>query len=191
MRHALIVAFSVGCSAVFAADPPDPKAAPSKSVAVPADAQTPLGAMARLKPTQGNSVSGTLSLNSEQSGVRVGGKIEGLAPNAEHGFHIHEKGDCSAPDASSAGGHFNPTSKPHGNPKQKGAHHLGDMVNLHTNENGVALVDLFIDNAVLHTSQPNDLINKAIVIHKKPDDYTSQPAGNSGDRIACGVIGTR
>ena len=191
MRHALILVACSTCATVFAADPPDPKAAPSKSVAVPAEAQTPVGAMTKLQPTQGNSVSGTLSLNSDQSGVRIAGKIEGLTPNAEQGFHIHEKGDCSAPDASSAGGHFNPTSQPHGDPKKEVGRHLGDMVNLRADAKGVATVDAFIKNATLHTSQANNLVGKAIVIHKKPDDYTSQPSGNSGDRVACGVIASR
>jgi Cu-Zn family superoxide dismutase len=101
---------------------------------------------------------------------------------------VHEKGDCSAPDASSAGGHFNPTSQPHGNPKAGGPRHLGDMVNLRADAKGTAKVDVAIEGAGLHTGRPNDVVGKAIVVHQKPDDYKSQPSGNSGNRVACGVI---
>ena len=192
MRQAILLLAGFACGAALAADPPNPNAAPSKSVATPPESQTPIGASAQLKPTQGNSVEGLLSLNTDQGGVRIGGTIKGLQPGAEQGFHIHEKGDCSAPDASSAGGHFNPTKQPHGNPKTKGSpRHLGDMVNLRADAKGVATVDVFIDRATLHTSEPTNLVGKAIVVHQKADDYTSQPSGNSGDRVACGVISSR
>jgi Cu-Zn family superoxide dismutase len=120
--------------------------------------------------------------------VRIAGLVKGLKPGTEQGFHIHEKGDCSAPDASSAGDHFNPTSQPHGNPKASGPKHVGDMVNLRADSQGIAKVDLFIEGAALQSGTPNDVAGKAIVVHQKPDDYTSQPAGDSGDRVACGVI---
>lgn len=192
MRHALILVACAACGCALAADPtPNPNAAPSKDVATPPEGQTPVGASAKLKPTQGNKVSGSLSLTTDQSGVRIGGTIEGLQPNSEQGFHIHEKGDCSAPDASSAGGHFNPTSQPHGNPKASGPHHLGDMVNLRADAKGVAKVSVFIPDATLHTSESSNLVGKAIVVHQKADDYKSQPSGNSGDRVACGVIASR
>ena len=191
MRQATLLLAGFACSIALAAEPPNPNAAPSKSVATPPESQTPVGANAPLKPTQGHSVRGNLSLNSDRGGVGIAGMIEGLQPGAEHGFHIHEKGDCSAPDASSAGGHFNPTKQPHGNPNAKGTRHLGDMVNLRADDKGVAKVNVFIDGATLHTSEPTNLVGKAIVVHQKPDDYSSQPSGNSGDRVACGVIGTR
>jgi len=187
MRHALMLVACFSCGAALAAEPPGP----SNSVAAPPESQTPVGATANLAPTQGNSVSGLLSLNTDKSGVRVAGTIAGLTPNAEQGFHIHEKGDCSAPDASSAGGHFNPGKQPHGNPNARGPRHLGDMVNVRADAKGNARVDAFIDGATLHTGQPNDVAGKAIVVHQKADDYASQPSGNSGDRVACGVISAR
>jgi Cu-Zn family superoxide dismutase len=102
---------------------------------------------------------------------------------------VHEKGDCSAPDASSAGEHFNPNAAAHGDPsKADGAHHLGDMVNIDADDQGSAQVRVTIPNATLHDGGPNDLIGKGIVVHADPDDYTSQPAGNSGARLACGRI---
>jgi Cu-Zn family superoxide dismutase len=179
MRYATLALSSLTCAVALAAEPQS---------STPPEGQTPVGAEVQLKPTQGNSVQGTLSLSTQKAGVRIGGIIEGLKPNAEHGFHVHEKGDCSAPDASSAGAHFNPSSQPHGNPNEKAPRHLGDMINLRADSKGVAKVDAFLDGATLHTSQPTDVLGKAIVVHEKPDDYTTQPSGNSGGRVACGVI---
>jgi superoxide dismutase, Cu-Zn family len=189
MRHAVLIVSCLLCTAAGAAEPtPDPKAAPSKSVAAPPEGQTPVGAGAQLKPTQGNSVKGTLNLISEKQGVRVGGMVEGLKSGSEQAFHVHAKGDCSAPDGSSAGDHFNPTSQKHGDPKTPGPRHLGDMVNLKADANGVAKVDFLIEGATLHTGQPTDVLGKAIIVHQGADDYTSQPSGNAGGRVACGVI---
>jgi Cu-Zn family superoxide dismutase len=189
MRHAFVIVSLLACAVSMAAETPTPDSkAPSKNVAAPPEGQTPEGAGAELKPTQGNSVTGTVSLVAEKKGLRVAGMIKGLKPGAEHGFHIHEKGDCSAPDASSAGDHFNPTSQPHGNPKTSGPRHAGDMVNLRADAQGVAKIDAFIEGAVMKSGKANDLAGKSIVVHEKPDDYTSQPSGNSGARVACGVI---
>src|SRR5690606_7202550 len=96
-------------------------------------------------------------------------------------------GDCSAPDASSAGGHFNPASAPHGHPDSD-AKHAGDMHNIVANAEGVAEVDALVGGVTLQSGEPDDILNKAIVIHAKPDDYKSQPSGDAGSRIACGVI---
>jgi superoxide dismutase, Cu-Zn family len=189
MRHAvLIVSCLLFCVAAGAAESPDPKASPSKSVAAPPEGQTPVGAGAALKPTQGNSVTGTLNLVAEKQGVRIGGMIEGLKAGSEQAFHIHSKGDCSAPDGSSAGDHFNPASQKHGDPKTPGPRHLGDMVNLKADASGVAKVDFLIEGATLHTGQPTDVLGKAIIVHQSKDDYISQPSGNAGARVACGVI---
>jgi Cu-Zn family superoxide dismutase len=174
------------CGIAVAAEPPA-----SQEVSVPGEAETPVAARVQLKPTQGHRANGLLSFSSDGKGVRIGGTIKGLQPNAEHGFHIHEKGDCSAPDASSAGGHYNPDGHPHGKPLQGQPHHLGDLVNLRADAKGVANVDAFIENATLHTSEASNVVGKAVVVHQKPDDYRSQPSGDSGDRIACGVIGSR
>ncbi len=158
-------------------------------VAEPATAATPAGASASasLAATRGNKAAGTLTLSSDGSAVHITGTIEGLKPNGEFGFHIHEKGDCSAPDASSAGEHFNPTNSQHGDP-QGGTHHAGDMVNAKSDAQGVAQVHAAVTGVTLGDGQPNDVAGKAIVMHEKADDYKSQPAGDSGARIACGVI---
>jgi Cu-Zn family superoxide dismutase len=115
------------------------------------------------------------------------GRLEGLKPDAEFGFHIHENGDCSAPDASSAGAHFNPSNAQHGNP-QGDAHHAGDMLNAKSDAQGNAQVDAQADGVTLRTGEPNDVFGKAVVLHEKADDYSTQPSGDSGARIACGVI---
>jgi Cu-Zn family superoxide dismutase len=163
--------------------------ADSGDVATEAQApgQLPHSASAQVAPTQGNTASGALAISADADGVRITGAIQGLPPDGEFGFHIHERGDCSAPDASSAGEHFNPTSQQHGHPDSE-ARHAGDMHNLKSSADGVAQVDLVVKGVRLHDGGPADVLGKAVVIHARPDDYQSQPSGNSGDRIACGVI---
>jgi Cu-Zn family superoxide dismutase len=164
-------------------------AAPAESAAptVPAAPATPPHHHADIAPTQGNQAQGKVELISLSDGVRVTGTITGLAPNSEHGFHVHEKGDCSAPDASSAGGHFNPASQQHGNPDAP-PHHAGDIHNIKADAQGTAQVDAQLSGVTISTSGPNDILGKAVVVHEKADDYKTQPSGNSGGRIACGVI---
>ena len=142
-------------------------------------------AVARLAPTAGNSTSGTVTFAQAGDKVAVTAKVSGLAPGP-HGFHIHEKGDCSASDAASAGGHFNPTGKPHGNP-QAGDHHLGDMPVLEADSSGNATLSTTLDGIAIGAGA-GDIVGKSVVVHKDPDDYKTQPAGNSGARVACGVI---
>jgi len=102
-----------------------------------------------------------------------------------HALQVHENGDCSAPDASSAGGHYNPTGMPHGGPGSMNAH-LGDLGNFAADANGEAHLD-FIDTYLTLTG-PYSIIGHALIVHAGADDYVSQPAGNSGPRVACGVI---
>lgn len=144
-------------------------------------------AVAKLEPTEGHQATGNLEFVVDNGVVRVTGTIEGLTPDAEHGFHIHEKGDCSAPDAASAGGHYDPHGRPHGDP-QGDKHHMGDMKNLEADSAGVARVDREIESARLGDGSEFDLVGKAVIVHLAPDDYSTQPAGASGARIACGVI---
>ena len=164
---------------------------PEPTTAAPAEKATPAEpaseAVVQVAPTQGNTVTGALALGSSPQGVHITGSIQGLKPDAEFGFHVHEKGDCSAPDGSSAGGHFNPTQAQHGNPTGA-SHHAGDMVNIRSNGEGVAQVDATATGTTLHGDPGTDVMGKAIVVHESPDDYATQPSGNSGKRIACGVI---
>jgi Cu-Zn family superoxide dismutase len=103
-----------------------------------------------------------------------------------HGFHIHEKGDCSSRDGMSAGGHFNPTAKPHGNPGVPD-HHTGDMPMLVADASGNASLSMELGGMTIG-SGATDIVGRALIVHKDPDDYTTQPTGNSGARVACGVI---
>ena len=143
-------------------------------------------ATAELQPTAGNTVTGKVHFMQHKHGmVKVSGQISGLKPNSEHGFHIHEKGDCSAPDGTSAGGHFNPTGQPHG--PQGAAHHAGDLPALKADANGVAELRVHLDGPTV-SAGPASIIGRGLIVHALPDDYTTQPTGNSGARIACGVI---
>lgn len=142
-----------------------------------------------LAPTEGSEVSGTVRLAAGPTGVRLTGRITGLAPESEHGFHVHEKGDCSAPDASSAGPHFNPEDQPHGAPSSM-KRHLGDMPNIKADASGAAAIDLTIERATLDADGANSLMGRGLIVHADPDDYESQPSGNAGARLACGAIGS-
>lgn len=140
-----------------------------------------------LAPTAGNNITGNLEVEPVRHGVRISGYLSGFEPASVHGFHVHETGDCSAPDASSAGGHFNPTGVAHGNPSSP-VHHEGDMSNITADAQGMANVNVVVKDVSLGTGAANDIVGRAIVVHADADDYTSQPAGNSGPRAACGVI---
>ena len=143
--------------------------------------------MAELKATPGNGVSGTLTLTPASDGVRITGSIKGLMPATTHGFHVHEKGDCSAPDASSAGAHYNPAGQAHGDPLSNDRH-LGDLPNIVSDTAGVAELDVIARGATLRSGQSNDILGRALIVHAKADDYRTQPSGDSGSRIACAII---
>jgi len=143
-------------------------------------------AIAELKPTQGSSTSGVARFEQRGNKVLVTAEVRGLKPNAEHGFHVHEKGDCSAPDAMSAGGHFNPAGKPHGHHGQP-ERHAGDMPNLKADANGVATLR-FETDLITVAAGAASVIGRGLIVHRDPDDYKTQPTGNSGPRLACAVI---
>lgn len=151
--------------------------------------QTQPMAHVALVPTAGNTVAGSLMLTERASGngVAITGNISGLAPDAELAFHVHEVGDCTAPDATSAGEHFNPTAQPHGEPDSDRSH-VGDLPNIEADSDGIAEVDITIDDVSLTGPSDRSLLNRAIVVHAAADDFETQPAGDSGVRIACGVI---
>lgn len=139
-----------------------------------------------LHGTEGNdNIHGYVMFQPTAEGVFVLAHVEGLEPNGVHGFHVHEFGDCSAPDATSAGGHFNPHGADHGGPESD-ERHVGDLGNLHADDTGMAHLE-WTDHK-LELSGPNSIVGKAVIVHAQPDDLTSQPVGNAGARIACGVI---
>ncbi|KAF1013377.1 MAG: Superoxide dismutase-like protein YojM [Stenotrophomonas maltophilia] len=140
-----------------------------------------------LAPASASIVSGRLSLVVEPGGVHLTGLVGGLQPLQVADFHIPERGDCSAVDASSAGNHFNPGGQAHGR-AGAGAHHLGDIDNLRADAQGRANVDVHVKGVTLGGGAATDIAGRALVVHANPDDYRSQPAGNAGARIACGLI---
>jgi Cu-Zn family superoxide dismutase len=196
---AYALALLIPCAVLTACNKqPAPPAEPPTTMA-PAEPATPTGppvateapgttmAQARLTGKSGSTATGQLQLTQVADGVMIAGELTGLPPNSTHGFHVHEKGDCSAPDASSAGGHFNPTMAQHGGP-ESAMKHLGDAPNIKSDASGNATLSASIVGATLKDGGANDLIGKAIVVHAKRDDYKTQPSGDSGDRIACGVV---
>jgi Cu-Zn family superoxide dismutase len=140
--------------------------------------------MATVTPTQGNQAQGSVTFNVVSGGVRVVADLSGLAPG-EHGIHVHEKGDCSAPDGSSAGGHFNPDGAPHGAPDAAN-HHAGDLGNITADSSGEAHLDQVFE--FLQLQGPNSVVGRGLVIHAGKDDFKSQPSGDAGARVGCGVI---
>lgn len=143
-------------------------------------------ATAVLEPTEGNNVSGTVTFMQMDNGVHVIANLTGLSEGA-HGFHVHETGDCSASDATSAGGHFNPDGSPHGAPTDpEGQRHMGDLGNVEAGADGAANYERV--DELLAMSGPNSIVGKAVIVHSDPDDLESQPTGEAGDRLACGVI---
>ena len=144
-------------------------------------------ATATLQPTTGNSASGTVRFAQSGSTVQVTGEVRGLKPNAEHGFHVHEKGDCSSGDGMSAGGHFNPAGAPHGQ-HGMGPAHAGDLPSLKADANGVATIN-FTSTTLSVGPGAGDVIGKGLIVHRDADDFKTQPTGNSGPRLACAVIG--
>ena len=143
---------------------------------------------ASLAATRGNTVAGTVSVVESDGEVRVTAEITGLSPGP-HGFHVHEKGDCSAPDGTSAGGHFNPGGKVHGHPGH-GEHHAGDLPQLVADASGVARLSAST-KALSVSPGETSVVGRSVIVHAGPDDFKSQPAGNSGPRVACGVIAAR
>lgn len=143
-------------------------------------------ATAKLEPTRGNTAAGTVTFVQWGEVVKVSGSISGLKPGAEHGFHVHEKGDCSSGDGLSAGGHFNPGGKPHGH-HGMGEHHTGDLPSLRADTHGVATFS-FESRNIAVGSGINDVVGRGLIVHRDPDDYTTQPTGNAGPRLACAVI---
>ncbi len=145
----------------------------------------PMRAVAVLYPASGSEVQGTVTFEKVSGGVRVIADVRGLT-HGQHGFHIHEYGDCSSKDAASAGGHFNPMHMSHGAPTDKNRH-MGDMGNLTAGADGKAHLEW--TDPMMSFMGPESIIGRAVVVHGNADDLKSQPAGNAGPRVACGVIG--
>jgi len=143
------------------------------------------GAMASLESRSGSTARGTATMKQRGDGVAIHLDITGVTPGV-HGIHIHEKGDCSAADASSAGAHYNPMAAPHGGPSDP-MRHAGDFGNVTADASGTIRTDVMVSGITI-SDGPASAIGKALVLHASPDDLTTQPSGNAGARVACGVV---
>ena len=141
-------------------------------------------ASTRLHSKSGSTVSGWVKFTQVGSQVRVTGEIAGHKPGPK-GFHIHEKGDCSAADAMSTGGHFNPAKGKHGAP---GMGHAGDFGNLVFDDWGSVTINQMVSGIVVDRTSANGIIGRAVIVHAQPDDLKTDPTGNAGGRVACGII---
>ena len=142
-------------------------------------------AVAVLNPVSGSKVTGVATFMKVGNGIKIVADVEGLSPG-KHGFHVHQYGDCTAPNGDSAGGHFNPEGMPHGGPASK-ERHVGDMGNLVAGDDGKAHYEWTDD--IMAFEGRDSIIGRGLIVHSGADDLVSQPAGNSGTKAACGVIG--
>lgn len=142
-------------------------------------------AVAKVAPTKNHHAEGSVTFLQRGDKVLVEARLSGLTPGL-HGFHVHEKGDCSAPDGSSAGGHFNPHKGAHGGPAGTDRH-VGDLGNLLADQSGLAIYKAELAGLSLGTGE-DSIVGRAVVVHQNPDDLYSQPAGNAGPRVGCGLI---
>ena len=166
------------------ASSPEPAAASAPS-ADAAAAPASRGIEVPMEAKSGSKLSGKAVLTESEGGVHVVLTLEGVEPG-EHGAHVHEKGDCSAADGASAGGHFNPQSKDHGLPGAE-KRHLGDLGNITIGKDGKGTLDITAPGANLKATDAASFVGRAIIVHAKKDDG-GQPTGNAGGRIGCGVI---
>lgn len=149
-------------------------------------------AAAAIKPVGDSKVEGVVNFvaDKDADGVEVKIKLSGLTPG-KHGFHIHVKGDCTAPDASSAGGHFNPTGEQHGAPDDE-HHHVGDLGNIEADDEGKVDTTKTLHGARIDTEptaeDDRSILGRAVIVHAGEDDLKSQPSGDAGARVGCGVI---
>ena len=143
-------------------------------------------AVAIMHPTANNKAHGRVTFVQQGDSVKVTADLEGLSPGQKHAIHIHQYGDCSAPDGASAGGHYNPENHPHALPESENRH-AGDLGNLQADDQGKAHYEITVDNISIAGTK-NPIIGRGVIVHAKVDDG-GQPVGNAGGRIACGVIG--
>jgi len=148
--------------------------------------QKEVSAVAQLQPRSGSNVSGSIKFTQIGDVVRITGEVTGHTKGPK-AFHIHEKGDCSAADGMSTGGHFNPHKHKHGGPYDP-VKHSGDLGNLAFNDQGVAKINFTVGDISVSKSRPDGIIGRAVIVHAAADDMKTDPTGNAGGRVACGVI---
>ena len=186
LTRAASILFFAGVLLLAGCEPGEDTSEASPAMAEEADES----AVAQVNPLADSGVEGEVTFEAEAEGVRVVANLTGLSEGA-HGFHIHENGDCGPGEdgtpGGAAGGHFAPNGDPHGAPTDSaGAHHTGDMGNIMADASGAAQLDTTF--SFLALSGPESIVGKALMIHGGRDDLTSQPSGDAGDRVGCGII---
>jgi superoxide dismutase, Cu-Zn family len=191
------IIFAAGCHGFGKKQAADDQAANQVKSDMKSDANQMKTAIATIRPSRAattqasnNNVMGTVMFAQVPDGVKITIALTGLAPDSTHGFHIHEKGDVSAPDLSSAGGHFNPAGHKHGGP-QSAMSHAGDLGNITADANGAVNIELTVPGLTLDNNPLTGIINRSVIVHAKEDDLKTDPSGNSGARVAGGVILTK
>jgi Cu-Zn family superoxide dismutase len=178
MEDPAMAAFDAEPAPVPAAETPAPAAAPAAAAPI----------TVKLEARSGSKLTGQAVLTETATGVKVEMTVENGGTPGPHGTHVHEKGDCSAPDGTSAGGHFNPDGVDHGQISAD-PHHAGDSNNITADADGKATVDRMLSaNVDIGKGDKYDILGKAVIVHEKADDYKTQPTGDAGGRLACGVI---
>jgi len=190
------LAAAAACAVLLAAcggespPPMEQKSAAEPAAAQPQARQTAgstLRAIARMEPKSGSSVSGAVVFTAFEGPMVMGGVLDGGEPGT-NAIHIHEVGDCSAPDGTSAGPHFNPAGAPHGSPDDPDdQHHAGDLGNITFDEHGQARFDRLLGEELTFEGETG-IVGRSVIVHAEPDDFETQPTGAAGARIACGVI---
>jgi Cu-Zn family superoxide dismutase len=204
-RNTLVVCSFLVCVAGCGGTQPEAEAPPAPTPAAPSSADAGAPAAATVSPVapapaaaaepktlavdfiakSGSKLAGKVTLSETGSGVKVVLELEGLTAG-DHGAHIHETPDCSAPDAKSAGSHYNPDKHDHGMPDAK-LHHLGDLGNIVAGKDGKAKLEIVVPDANLKANDPHSFLGRSIIVHEKKDDG-GQPVGNAGGRIGCAAI---
>jgi Cu-Zn family superoxide dismutase len=163
-----------------------PAATPAPDMPAPATAAAS-EARAGIAGVGDNGIAGELTFVADGDGARITGKLTGLAPGSVHGLHVHDTGDCSDPAGGSAGKHFNPAQQQHGGP-EAAARHAGDLPNATADADGTASIDARVAGLSVGTRDEHDVVGRAVIVHEKQDDYTTQPSGGAGTPVACGVV---
>lgn len=185
-RNALLLMLPFTLSLALTAVPHNPQNSDSDGHAMhAAHSATVHAAVAMIEPTEGNDAHGIVTFTQIKNGIRVQGEIQGLTPG-KHGFHVHEYGDLSKADGTSAGGHFNPKDTSHGAPSDHDRH-IGDLGNIEAGADGVASFD-FIDQH-LSFSGASSILGRGLIVHAGEDDLKSQPTGSAGARVGMAIIG--
>lgn len=186
MLRSTVWTIALVCIALACAGPePEPAPEPAPAPAPAEEAAPAPTATAQLQGAEGSGITGEVVFTETEDGVRVTAHVMGV-PAGTHGFHVHETGDCSAPDFSSAGGHFNPDGVAHGGPDTE-VHHAGDLGNIEVGEDGMGHLEMTSDRLTVSPGMYS-VVGLAVILHADPDDLVSQPTGAAGARLACGLV---